>query len=56
MKQEEIKELFPKLQTRHDVARILEIKESSLRYFLFKRRPENMYCTFRIKKVMDLIG
>ena len=50
MKQEEIKELFPKLQTRHDVARILEIKESSLRYFLFKRRPENMYCTFRIKK------
>lgn len=50
MEREEIKELFPKLQTRHDVARILEIKESSLRYFLFKRRPENMYRTFSIKK------
>lgn len=50
MEREEIKELFPKLQTRHDVAGILEIKESSLRYFLYKRRPENMYCTFSIKK------
>ena len=50
MKQEEIKELFPKLQTRTDVANILEIKESSLRYFLFKRRTENMYSTFCIKK------
>ena len=38
------------MQTRSDVARILEIKESSLRYFLFKRRPENMYRTFRINK------
>lgn len=50
MEREKIKELFPKMQTRSDVARILEIKESSLRYFLFKRRPENMYRTFRIKK------
>lgn len=50
MERAEIKEQFPKLQTRHDVARILEIKESSLRYFLFKRRPENMYRTFSIKK------
>ena len=50
MEREEIKELFPKLQTRRDVAKILEIKESSLRYFLFKRRPENMYSTFSIKK------
>jgi S1-C subfamily serine protease len=50
MEREEIKELFPKLKTRHDVAGILEIKETSLRYFLYKRRPENMYCTFSIKK------
>ena len=50
MERAEIKEQFPKLQTRHDVARILEIKESSLRYFLFKWRPENMYRTFSIKK------
>ena len=50
MEREEIKELFPKLQTRRDVAKILEIKESSLRYCLFKRRPENMYSTFSIKK------
>ena len=42
MEREEIKELFPKLQTRRDVAKILEIKERSLRYFHFKRRPENM--------------
>lgn len=50
MEREEIKELFLKLQTRADVANILGIKESSLRYFLYKRRPENMYCTFNVKK------
>lgn len=50
MNRDEVKELFFKLQTRQDVARILGIKESSLRYFLFKRRPENMYHTFSIQK------
>lgn len=50
MNQEEIREMFSKLQTRHDVARILGRKESSLRYFLYKRRPESMYRTFSIKK------
>ena len=42
-----IKELFLKLETREDVAAILGISERSLRYFLYKKRPENMYHTFR---------
>ena len=39
-----------KLKTREDVADILGIKERSLRFFLYKRRPENMYRTFKIQK------
>lgn len=50
MKQEEIKKAFPLLKTRADVAAILEIEDRSLRYFLFKRRPENLYTTFSIPK------
>lgn len=45
-----VKELFFKLETRKDVASILGISERSLRYFLYKIRPENMYHTFKIPK------
>lgn len=47
---EELKKKFLELQTRQDVADILEIKESSLRYFLYGVRPDNMYTDFTIKK------
>lgn len=47
---DEIKELFYKLETRYDVADILEIDEKSLRYFLYVLRPENLYEEFSIKK------
>lgn len=50
MDREKIKELFLKLETREDVAAILGISERSLRYFLYKKRPENMYHTFKIPK------
>lgn len=50
MDKEKTKELFYKLETRKDVADILEIPEKSLRYFLYKVRPENMYHNFNIKK------
>ena len=50
MKRDEVKQDFYKLKTRGDVARLLGIREVSLRYFLFKKRPENMYHTFSIAK------
>lgn len=50
MDRERAKELFFKLETREDVASILGISERSLRYFLYKKRPENMYHTFEIPK------
>ena len=50
MDREETKELFLKLETREDVASILGISERSLRYFLYKKRPENMYRTFKLPK------
>lgn len=50
MDREKIKELFLKLETREDVAAVLGISERSLRYFLYKKRPENMYHTFKIPK------
>ncbi len=50
MDRKKIKEQFLKLKTREDVATILGISEKSLRYFLYKRRPENMYHTFKIPK------
>lgn len=37
-------------KTREDVAKLLGIQEKSLRYFLYKRRPENMYTTFEMPK------
>ena len=46
----DIKQNFLKLKTREDVAELLGIKERSLRYFLYKRRPENMYHTFELRK------
>ena len=47
---ETIRAAFFSMQTRQDVANLLEIKERSLRFFLYKRRPENMYCTFEVPK------
>ncbi len=44
------KETFLQLKTREDVANILGIDERSLRYFLYKVRPENMYTVFTIPK------
>lgn len=46
----EIKELFYKLQTRKDIANILEIEEKYLIYLLYVKRPENLYTEFSIKK------
>ena len=43
-------EQFGALKTREDVANILGIKEKSLRYFLYKKRPENMYYSFEVPK------
>ena len=38
------------LQSREDVANILRIPDSKLRYILFGKRPENMYHSFQISK------
>ena len=50
MDKSDIKQRFLKLETREDVATLLGISERSLRYYLYKRRPENMYFTFEIPK------
>ena len=50
MNKEEVAKAFGQLKTREDVASILGIKERSLRYFLFKRRPERLYTKFTIAK------
>ncbi|MBQ9044655.1 MAG: trypsin-like peptidase domain-containing protein [Oscillospiraceae bacterium] len=50
MESKEIKTKFFQLKTRTDVADILGIDERSLRFFLFKVRPENMYIRFQIAK------
>lgn len=47
---EVIVEKFKKLNSRIDVADMLEVDEQSLRYFLFVKRPENLYKTFCIPK------
>lgn len=47
---DEIKNDFYRLSSREDVARILEIDDKSLRYFLYVKKPENMYNTFEIPK------
>lgn len=41
---------FCNLKTRYDVADMLGIEEASLRYFLYKVRPDNMYMKFSIQK------
>ena len=41
---------FKKLNSRIDVADMLEVDEQSLRYFLFVKRPENLYRTFCVPK------
>ena len=50
MEKKEIKQIFHEASTREDVAKLLGISDKSLRYFLYKRRPENMYHTFDIPK------
>ena len=41
---------FSNLITREDVANLLEIPDKSLRYFLYKVKPDNMYTTFKVLK------
>ena len=47
---EELIKAFDNAKTRQDIADLLEIKEKSLRYFLFVIKPENMYSSFTIPK------
>ena len=47
---EVIIEKFKKLNSRIDIADLLEIDDQSLRYFLFVKRPENLYKTFCVPK------
>ena len=47
---EKTKEQFCQLKTRNDVANILEVKEKSLRYFLYCVKPDTMYTDFLIEK------
>lgn len=46
----EIKELFYNLNTRQNVADMLEVNEKSLRYILYGKRTENLYTKFSIRK------
>ena len=59
MDRESIKEAFFQLKTRDDVASILGISERSLRYFLYKIRPENMYhiliCLFILNRFIRAV-
>lgn len=47
---EELKNEFYNLTFRKDVAKLLEIEEKSLRYFLYVKKNEDMYTTFEIPK------
>lgn len=47
---DDMKQRFLQLRTREDLADLLNINERSLRYFLYKKRPENMYHVFQIPK------
>jgi len=46
----QLKEKFYSLNSRHDVADLLNISEKRLRYILYGKRPENLYYTFNINK------
>lgn len=46
----QIKQKFLNLNTRRDVADLLEIEDKSLRYFLYVIKPENLYTSFQVKK------
>lgn len=56
MEKEKIRSTFLELKTREDVANLLGIKDRSLRYFLYKVRPENMYTSFKITKAGNKNG
>lgn len=56
MDKETTKTAFLALQSREDVANLLGIKERSLRYFLYKVRPEHMYTSFKIAKANSKDG
>ena len=47
---EQIIENFYRLSSRVDVAMLLEIDDKSLRYFLYSKKTENMYRTFKLPK------
>ncbi|MBU3101702.1 MULTISPECIES: reverse transcriptase domain-containing protein [Clostridium] len=47
---QQIKDCFYKLKNRSDVSDLLEIEDKSLRYFLYVKRPENLYVTFTVLK------
>ncbi len=47
---DELEKKFYELKTRNDVAKILEIEDRSLRYFLYGIKPEYMYSEFVIAK------
>ncbi|MEG0296611.1 MAG: reverse transcriptase domain-containing protein [Clostridium sp.] len=46
----QIIEKFNRLDLREDVSKILEIDDQSLRYFLYVKKTENMYTSFKIVK------
>ncbi|MBB2184000.1 trypsin-like peptidase domain-containing protein [Lachnospiraceae bacterium MD1] len=46
----ETEKLFYQMQSREDVADILQIEDKSLRYFLYAIKPDNMYTEFKIPK------
>lgn len=48
--EDNIKRKFKQLNSREDVANILEIEDKSLRYFLYCVKPDNMYKNFEINK------
>ena len=47
---EKLKAKFYNLSNRSSVAGMLEIPEKSLRYFLYAKKPENLYCSFTVPK------
>lgn len=48
--EDNVKRKFKQLNSREDVANILEIEDKSLRYFLYCVKPDNMYKNFEINK------
>ncbi|MHB9942773.1 hypothetical protein CF065_14370 [Clostridium sporogenes] len=47
---EELKSEFYALKSREDVAKLLEIEDKSLRYYLYAKQDKDKYVTFEIPK------